>query len=56
MYCNSNINYVGGLVNSNVAQLFLNIVSPTLDYNAGYVSKIPYIEQSMEESENSINT
>lgn len=42
MFATDNFLYLGGLVNSKIAQSFLDIISPTLDYNAGYVSKIPY--------------
>lgn len=42
-------------MNSNVAQSFLNIISPTLDYNAGYVSKIPYIDNPHDDITSSVN-
>ena len=34
--------YSCGLLNSCVSRLFLRFVSPTLDFNCGYVRKIPY--------------
>ena len=55
MFCNDNLEYIGALVNSNVAQSFLNIISPTLDYNAGYVSKIPYIDNPHDDITSSVN-
>ena len=55
LFCNGNLNYIGALVNSKVAQSFLNIVSPTLDYNAGYVSKIPYVDNPHDDITSRVN-
>lgn len=55
VYCDDNFKYLGGLLNSSIAQLFLNILSPTLDYNAGYVSKVPYIEIIRETIDDYVN-
>ncbi len=38
------INEILGLLNSNVATSFLEILSPTLNYEAGHIGNIPYIE------------
>lgn len=35
--------YCCGLLNSVVSRLYLGMISPTLDFNCGYVRKIPYI-------------
>lgn len=35
--------YCCGLLNSVVAKYYLRVVSPTLDFNCGYVRKIPYV-------------
>ena len=35
--------YCCGLLNSVVSRLYLRMISPTLDFNCGYVRKIPYI-------------
>lgn len=34
--------YCCGLLNSCIATLFLQMISPTLDFNCGYIRKIPY--------------
>lgn len=42
LFCDSNlINYYCSLLNSKIATYFLSFISPTLDFNAGYVSKVP---------------
>ena len=35
--------YDCGLLNSKVSKMYLQLVSPTLDFNCGYVRKIPYV-------------
>lgn len=35
--------YSCGLLNSKVASLYLSLISPTLDFNCGYVREIPYV-------------
>ena len=35
--------YCCGLLNSKIAELYLSLISPTLDFNCGYVRKVPYI-------------
>ncbi|RFU67467.1 BREX-1 system adenine-specific DNA-methyltransferase PglX [Peribacillus saganii] len=46
-----NLYYLLGLLNSKVSQLFLNFLSPTLDYNPGAVSKLPIIVEKSDEIE-----
>ena len=41
--------YSCGLLNSCVSRLFLRFVSPTLDFNCGYVRKIPYWKKPEQE-------
>ena len=36
--------YIIGLLNSSLAEYVLNILTPTLDFNKGYIEKIPYKE------------
>lgn len=44
LYPNDNINmYLLGFLNSNVSQLILDIISPTLNYSAGPIGQIPII-------------
>jgi hypothetical protein len=33
-----------GYLNSSLANLFLQLLTPTLDYNLGYVSKVPFVQ------------
>ena len=40
---NNILSYSCGLLNSCVSKLFLKLISSTLDFNCGYVRKIPYI-------------
>lgn len=37
-----------GYLNSSVASMFMDIISPTLDYNCGYLRKLPFIAQNCE--------
>ena len=48
--------YSLGLLNSKVAELFLQVVSPTLDFNCGYVRKVPYIDNPSENIIENVNT
>ncbi|MDX1718724.1 MAG: BREX-1 system adenine-specific DNA-methyltransferase PglX [Salegentibacter mishustinae] len=41
--------YLLGLLNSKVAQKYLDVLSPTLDYNQGPVGKIPFVKVNYEE-------
>ena len=41
--------YSCGLLNSCVSRMFLRFVSPTLDFNCGYVRKIPYGKNTVQE-------
>ena len=43
--------FIFGLLNSNVAMKFLEILAPTLDFNQGPISKIPVIENSNYEND-----
>lgn len=43
LFSDNNLYYYCALLNSKVADIFLRMVSPTLDYNCGYVRKIPCI-------------
>ena len=43
LFASDNIKYYCSLLNSKVADLFLRMLSPTLDYNCGYVRKVPCI-------------
>lgn len=43
----SQVNYCIAYLNSCVSQLFLGILSPTLDYSVGSVGKLPYITSSI---------
>ena len=36
--------YILGVLNSNVCRLYTDIISPTLDFNSGVISKIPFID------------
>lgn len=38
--------YICGLLNSRIAKIFLELITPTLDFNCGYVRKVPYIYDS----------
>lgn len=38
------MDYSCGLLNSVVAKLYLSMVSPTLDYNCGYIRLVPFIK------------
>lgn len=40
-FCKEETLYICGLLNSGVAQYFLNLLCPTLDYGVGQVGKIP---------------
>lgn len=51
MYPTSDYEYYIGFSNSNVAQYILDIISPTLNYSAGPVSKMPIIPQSIPNDE-----
>ena len=43
--------YSCGLLNSKVATMYLKLISPTLDFNCGYIRKIPYMyNQGYEET------
>lgn len=44
------LNYLCGLLNSKVSRLYLSLVSPTLDFNCGYVRKVPYVFSRVDES------
>ena len=46
--------YALGLLNSKVASLFLQVISPTLDFNCGYVKKVPYIWKNEENIEKNV--
>ena len=35
--------YDCGLLNSKVAEMYLRLISPTLDFNCGYVRKVPFV-------------
>lgn len=35
--------YILGVLNSNVCRIYTDIISPTLDFNSGVISKIPFI-------------
>jgi len=37
------LDYYAGYLNSKVAMLFLSFLSPTLDFNCGYISKLPIV-------------
>lgn len=45
---NENVNgdYICALFNSKVCQVYTKILSPTLDFNSGVISKIPHIENN----------
>ena len=43
LFARENIYYYCALLNSKVANLFLQMITPTLDYNCGYVKKVPCI-------------
>ena len=43
--------YLCALLNSKVADYYLNMISPTLDYNCGYVKLIPYINSEKYKNE-----
>jgi len=47
-----NLEYLLGLLNSKVASAFLNILSPTLDFTQGPLSRIPVIINAKDEVEN----
>ena len=47
------LDYYAGYLNSKVAMLFLSFLSPTLDFNCGYISKLPIINPN-EETKNII--
>ena len=49
------INYHLGLLNSNVSELFLKVLSPTLDFNTGPVGKIPYKEGAVDAVQNRVS-
>lgn len=42
--------YSCGLLNSAVAELYLSMISPTLDYNCGYIRLVPFINCEYEKS------
>lgn len=42
--------YSCGLLNSVVAELYLSMISPTLDYNCGYIRLVPFINCQYEKS------
>lgn len=42
-FCNSNVYYICGLLNSKPSQYYLDLLCPTLDYGVGQVAKIPMI-------------
>jgi len=44
-----------GFLNSNVAQLFLNIINPTLNYGAGTVGKLPVNKSNWQSSSKYVN-
>ncbi|WP_274970378.1 BREX-1 system adenine-specific DNA-methyltransferase PglX [Lachnoanaerobaculum orale] len=39
--------YLASLLNSKVGSNFLNVISPTLDFNCGYVRKVPFISSTI---------
>lgn len=41
-----NLTYIIALCNSKVSNHFLSVLSPTMDYNAGVIAKLPYIESN----------
>lgn len=41
-----NLDYFAGFLNSNVAMCYLKFLSPTLDFNCGYISRLPIINTS----------
>lgn len=44
LFCDARLYYyICGLLNSKCASIFLDIISPTLDYNCGYIRKLPFI-------------
>ncbi len=43
LFAKDNLKYYCALLNSKVADVFLRMISPTLDYNCGYVRKVPCI-------------
>ncbi|MBZ4688749.1 MAG: restriction endonuclease, partial [Clostridiales bacterium] len=43
-----NLKYILGLINTLVAQFFLNFISPTMDYKPGHVGLIPIIFDKVE--------
>ena len=45
-----NLPYIFGLLNSNVAMKFLELLAPTLDYSQGPVGRVPVIEAPEESS------
>ena len=44
---NDNLYYLLGLLNSKVSQHFLEILNPTLNYQPGDISRIPYFKDAM---------
>lgn len=45
-FCEKNLFYVMGLLNSVIARKYLTLLSPTLDIKVGDVIQIPYIQQN----------
>ena len=49
-----NLNYYAGFLNSNVAMKYLEFLSPTLDFNCGYIARLPILQMSQDDKENVI--
>lgn len=51
---NANIYYIAGLLNSVVAQHYLNFISPTIDYKVGDIIEIPFLRQNLEKVDSKV--
>ena len=53
LFAHNAVNYYTMIayLNSKVANYILGVIAPTLDYNAGVVAKLPYIERNSEDIE-----
>lgn len=47
MLFSDNFKNIMGMMNSKVSNVFLEVMTPTLHFNLGYVSKVPYINEEI---------
>jgi type II restriction/modification system DNA methylase subunit YeeA len=47
MFCESDIHYYGGLLNSTIASRYLELISPTLNFQPGDIGKIPVVKSTI---------